>query len=87
MSGLGIRLSGPVTIGNKVNLAQNVVISGLNHNFEDVNLAIADQGVSTQELSLKTMWIEPTVLYWQACTSEGMWLSSRKYCYERYSTV
>ncbi|NLA81058.1 MAG: acyltransferase, partial [Chloroflexi bacterium] len=45
--GVGNTIIGPVTIGNKVNLAQNVVISGLNHNFEDIEKAIAEQGVST----------------------------------------
>jgi len=31
-------LIGPINIGNNVMIAQNVVISGLNHNFEDVSL-------------------------------------------------
>lgn len=56
--GLGNTVIGPVTIGNTVNLAQNVVISGLNHNFEDVNQTIADQGVSTKQIVIEDdVWI------------------------------
>jgi len=56
--GLGNTIIGPVTIGNKVNLAQNVVISGLNHNYEKVDRMIADQGVSTQGIVVEDdVWI------------------------------
>ncbi|MFT4094894.1 MAG: acyltransferase [Niabella sp.] len=49
---------GPVTIGNKVMLAQHVVLSGLNHNYEDVSLAPKDQGVSTEEIMVgDNVWI------------------------------
>ena len=56
--GLGNTIIGPVTIGNKVNLAQNVVISGLNHSFEDAGMAIADQGVHTAPVVIEDdVWI------------------------------
>ncbi|SCM59560.1 acyltransferase [Petrimonas mucosa] len=56
--GVGDTIIGPVTIGNKVNLAQNVVISGLNHNFEDIEKAIAEQGVSTSNTVISSnVWI------------------------------
>ncbi|MCE5177950.1 MAG: acyltransferase [Porphyromonadaceae bacterium] len=56
--GLGNTIIGPVTIGNKVNLAQNIIISGLNHNFEDAEVAIADQGVHTAPVTIEDdVWI------------------------------
>ncbi|MVN22945.1 acyltransferase [Mucilaginibacter arboris] len=45
--GMSNVLIGPVIIGKNVIIAQNVVISGLNHNYEDVNLPIQAQGVKT----------------------------------------
>lgn len=48
--GIGSVIIGPVVVGNKVRLAQHVVVSGLNHNYESVNEAICDQGVSTKEV-------------------------------------
>ena len=44
---------GPVTIGNKVMLAQHVVVSGLNHNYENVLIAPKDQGVSKKEIVIE----------------------------------
>lgn len=35
--GLSNVVIGPVTIGNNVMLAQNIVLSGLNHGYEDIN--------------------------------------------------
>lgn len=48
-SRIGLRntLIGPIQIGNQVILAQNVVLSGLNHNYEDIELPIRAQGVKT----------------------------------------
>jgi acetyltransferase-like isoleucine patch superfamily enzyme len=45
--GLHNTIIGPVRIGNQVNLAQGVVVSGLNHRFSDTQTPIADQGVDT----------------------------------------
>lgn len=56
--GLGNTIIGPVTIGDKVNMAQNVVISGLNHNFEQVGQTIVEQGVGTKEIIINNdVWI------------------------------
>ncbi|WP_235005396.1 acyltransferase [Pedobacter nyackensis] len=38
MIGIGSVIIGPVTIGNHVMLAQNIVVSGLNHGYEDPNV-------------------------------------------------
>ncbi|MBL7137192.1 MAG: acyltransferase [Bacteroidales bacterium] len=51
--GLGCTLIGPVKIGNDIRLAQNIVMSGLNHNYEDVTIPISDQGVSTAPIVIE----------------------------------
>ena len=56
--GLGNTIIGPVTIGSNVILAQNVVISALNHNFEDVLTTINQQGVKTDQIIIEdNVWI------------------------------
>lgn len=56
--GLHNTVIGPVSIGNHVNLAQGVVISGLNHNFQDSSKRIDEQGVSTSEITIHDdVWI------------------------------
>jgi len=56
--GIGNVIIGPVKIGDNVIFAQNVVISGLDHNYIDVNLPILDQGVSTAEVIIEDeVWI------------------------------
>lgn len=56
--GLGNTIIGPVTIGDDVRLAQNVVLSGLNHNYEDVSQPIHAQGVSTATIIVEEeTWI------------------------------
>lgn len=45
--GLHNTVIGPVHIGSEVNLAQGVVVSGLNHRFADAQTPIARQGVDT----------------------------------------
>jgi acetyltransferase-like isoleucine patch superfamily enzyme len=56
--GLGNTIIGPVSIGDKVNLAQNIVISALNHNYEDVEKSIADQGINIQTVIIENdVWI------------------------------
>lgn len=56
--GLGDTIIGPVSIGDKVNLAQNIVISALNHNYEDVGKSIADQGINIQTVIIENdVWI------------------------------
>ncbi|MEZ5070255.1 MAG: acyltransferase [Bacteroidales bacterium] len=48
--GIGSVIIGPVSIGNNVRLAQHVVLSGLNHNYEDVQVPISEQGVQTSDI-------------------------------------
>ncbi|MEM0575472.1 acyltransferase [Flavobacterium polysaccharolyticum] len=61
--GLSNTIIGPVTIGNDIRLAQNITISGLNHNYEDVNLPIHVQGVSTAPITIGDgTWIGANVV-------------------------
>lgn len=56
--GLGNTIIGPVSIGNDVNLAQNIVVSGLNHNYMDVDRTIKAQGVNTSLIVIEDdVWI------------------------------
>jgi acetyltransferase-like isoleucine patch superfamily enzyme len=43
--GIGSIVIGPVSVGNQVIIAQHVVISGLNHGYEDIDLPIRMQPV------------------------------------------
>ena len=43
--GMSNVIIGPVTIGNNVILAQNIVASGLNHEYRDINPPIKDQPI------------------------------------------
>lgn len=51
--GAGSKITGPVTFGDNILLAQNVVMSGLNHDFEDIATPIVQQG-----FSVKTIFVE-----------------------------
>lgn len=56
--GLRNTIIGPVTIGNHTILAQNVVLSGLNHNYEDISLPIHIQGVNVKPIIIEDdVWI------------------------------
>ncbi|MBU3928896.1 MAG: acyltransferase [Bacteroidetes bacterium] len=56
--GLGNTLIGPITIGNDIMFAQNIVLSGLNHGYEDINLPISDQAISTKPIVVEDeVWI------------------------------
>lgn len=60
--GLSNTIIGPVTIGDDVRLAQNVVLSGLNHNYQDVNTPIHAQGVTTNPIHIgDASWIGANV--------------------------
>lgn len=48
--GLGSVLIGPVYIGDDVRLAQNIVVTSLNHNYQDISMPISEQGVNTEEV-------------------------------------
>ncbi len=56
--GLSNVIIGPVTIGNYVMLAQNIVISGLNHGYEDINIPPRIQKVITKQIIIEDdVWI------------------------------
>ncbi len=56
--GLGNTVIGPVQIGNDISTAQNITITGLNHNFQDINIKIKAQGVSTSLVTISDdVWI------------------------------
>ena len=60
--GLHNTIIGPVRIGNQVILAQGVVISGLNHNYEDTTESIIAQGISTAPIIINdNVWIGANV--------------------------
>lgn len=49
---------GPVAIGSHVNLAQGVVVTALNHIFEDPQQRIDEQGVTTQPVTIgDDVWV------------------------------
>lgn len=50
--GIGSVLIGPVEIGSQVRLAQNVVVTSLNHNYTDVTVPISEQGVQVEKVSI-----------------------------------
>ena len=61
--GLGNVIIGPVTIGNNVILAQNIVISGLNHNYKDVDIPIYLQGETVALITIEDdCWIGANVV-------------------------
>ena len=56
--GLHCTVIGPVCIGNHVNLAQGIVVTALNHNFNDETKRIDEQGVSTKSVVIEDdVWI------------------------------
>ena len=56
--GIGNTIIGPVTIGNNVNLAQNITVTALNHNYSDPNLLIDKQGFTTSAIQISDdVWI------------------------------
>ena len=56
--GLHNTIIGPVTIGSHVNLAQGITVTALNHNFEDSDKRIDEQGVSTTPVIIEDdIWI------------------------------
>lgn len=56
--GAGNVIIGPVEIGNRVMTAQNVVISGMNHSYEDIDTPPTLQKVSTNPIKIHdNVWI------------------------------
>jgi acetyltransferase-like isoleucine patch superfamily enzyme len=61
--GLGNVIIGPVRIGHEVMLAQNIVISGLNHGFEDVNISPRRQKEICKQIVISDdVWIGANVV-------------------------
>lgn len=56
--GLGCVLIGPVKIGNDIMFAQNIVVSGLNHGYQDITIPPSLQKVETKETIIEDdVWI------------------------------
>lgn len=56
--GIGNVIIGPVNIGNDVMFAQNVVISGLNHGYQDVTIPPSVQKVETAQIIINDdVWV------------------------------
>ena len=56
--GIGSVIIGPVEIGEQVIIAQHVVMSGLNHGYEDISRPIRQQPVSTKPIVIEDeCWI------------------------------
>jgi acetyltransferase-like isoleucine patch superfamily enzyme len=61
--GCGSKLTGPITFGDNILLGQNVVMSGLNHDYEDPTKAIADQGFNVSEIVVEDgVWMGAGVI-------------------------
>lgn len=60
--GIGSVVIGPVDIEDDVIMAQHVVLSGLNHNYERIDVPISQQGVSTAPIVVgKGTWLAANV--------------------------
>ncbi|SEB09317.1 acyltransferase [Pedobacter hartonius] len=56
--GIGCTVIGPVEIGDNVIMAQNIVISGLNHGYELIDISPSDQKTVTSKITIKDdVWI------------------------------
>ncbi|HWS01219.1 MAG TPA: acyltransferase [Prolixibacteraceae bacterium] len=56
--GLSNVIIGPVVIGNDVMLAQNIVVSGLNHGYEDIHTVPHKQPVTRKQITIEDeVWI------------------------------
>lgn len=50
--GLGNTVIGPIRIDNRVNISQNVVLIGLDHNYQDITQGIIEQGITTSPIHI-----------------------------------
>ena len=50
--GLSNTVIGPIRIDNGVNISQNVVLIGLNHNYRDITKNIIEQGITTSPIHI-----------------------------------
>lgn len=61
--GMGNVIIGPVTIGNDVIFAQNIVASGLNHEYRETTIPIHRQNVTTARITVEDeCWIAANVV-------------------------
>jgi len=61
--GIASVLIGPVSIGNQVILAQNIVLSGMNHSYADIDTPIRLQTVTTAGITVEDeVWIGANAL-------------------------
>jgi len=61
--GMGNVIIGPVKVGDNVIFAQNVVASGLNHEYKDVKKPIHEQPVTTAQITVEDdCWIAANVV-------------------------
>lgn len=56
--GISTVLIGPLRLGNNVIIAQNVVFSGLNHGYQDIDMPISDQPCTSANIVVEdNVWI------------------------------
>jgi acetyltransferase-like isoleucine patch superfamily enzyme len=56
--GLGCVLIGPVKVGNDIMFAQNIVVSGLNHGYKNIDIPPSLQPVETKQIIIEDdVWI------------------------------
>jgi len=61
--GMSNVLIGPLRLGNNIIMAQNIVASGLNHIYEDINVPIVKQNVTTAQITIgDDCWIAANVV-------------------------
>jgi len=61
--GIGNVIIGPVELGDNIIIAQNVVISGLNHNYQDIKIPISEQNITTAKITIEDdCWIAANVV-------------------------
>lgn len=61
--GVGNTVIGPVCIGDYVHIGQHVLISGLNHSYERVDIKISEQGITVKQVTIDSnVWIGANVV-------------------------
>ena len=61
--GMSNVIIGPVQLGNNIIIAQNVVMSGLNHSYQDTHTPISQQDVTTAKITIEDdCWIAANVV-------------------------
>jgi acetyltransferase-like isoleucine patch superfamily enzyme len=61
--GAGSKITGPVNFGNDILLGQNVMMSALNHDYQDVTKPIVKQGFSVKTITVEDgVWIGAGVI-------------------------